>query len=55
MERSKHLAGMASFRVLTSGTGVGLTSATAVSLVLTGAPWVREVVVIIVPKKHLQK
>lgn len=49
MERSKHFAGMASLRVLTSG--MGLTSATAVSLVLTGVSWVRDVVVIMVGKK----
>ena len=49
MERSKHFAGIASFRVLTSGIGVGLTSsATAVNLVFTGAACVRDVVVIMV-------
>ena len=53
MERSKHFAGMASFKVLTSG--IGLTSATAVSLVLTGGTWTRDVVVIIVCKEDGEK
>lgn len=53
MERSKHFAGIASLSVLTSG--IGLTSATAVSLVFTGGTWTRDVVVIIVHKEKKGK